>query len=136
MKLLQSRWRVNRQMIAASGKRPASPGSTFGERFVFGRLWQSIHSVLESDDDFAKGVELSPGSISAYRKRDEAPPMASVRPVAERLGVDAGWLAAGGEAGQPEGFADWLQRQRDALKARAKYKTATDAAVHRKKGRG
>lgn len=110
--------------------------STFAERFLFGRAWQELHGVPESDEEFAAAVGRSASSVSLYKKQEAAPPVATVQPMAARMGLDAGWLAFGGKAAEPEGFADWLERYRAAIRARAKYKTSPHADEQRKKGRG
>ncbi|NUQ92861.1 MAG: hypothetical protein HOQ26_08100 [Gemmatimonadaceae bacterium] len=134
-----------RLSIAEMPKTPATPQalepSTFAERFTFGRLWQSLHGVLESDDDFAMGIDRSASSVSLYRQQEHAPPSPTVARMAELMGVSAGWLAFGGDAGAPPLFAEWLARQRAAAVPRAKlapvsaYKRVSSADAAKKRRR-
>lgn len=111
--------------------------STFGERFTFARLWQSLHVLDEEDKDFARHVGKSKGSISTYYHRETAPPAEGVGRMAARMGVDPGWLTHGGATAAPAGFADWLERQRGARKARGRYRKAPTADTPaRKRGHG
>jgi hypothetical protein len=86
--------------------------STFGERFTFARLWQSMHHAHEQDADFAKGIGKSKGAVSGYRRQRKPPPAETVSVMAPRMGVDAGWLTFG-KTGAPDGFAEWLERLRE-----------------------
>jgi hypothetical protein len=81
--------------------------TTFGQRFRFSRLWQSIVSVEESDREFAFAVfqQKNSSSMSDYRRANETPNSLRVGEMAVRLGVDYKWLT--GTAAEPaDGFAD------------------------------
>jgi len=89
--------------------------STFAERFAFSRDHQSYSGAGETDEAFAEAVGASPGTISAYRIRDAAPPSEGVLAIAERCGVDPGWLEFGAktQAPAPPNFDQWLEKQRE-----------------------
>jgi transcriptional regulator with XRE-family HTH domain len=95
-------------------KPKSSPPSTFGERFTFARLFQSMHRVNETDQDFAEAVGRSKGTVSQWRKAREAPGPDVCLRIADRTGLDASWLLLGERASTaaPEPFPAWLERQR------------------------
>ena len=96
--------------------------STFAERFAFARSHQDISGRGENDSAFAKAIEVSASTISDYRQRDEVPPAERVLTIAERTGVDPGWLAFGArtQAPAPAGFGQWLEGQRQKKHAERK----------------
>lgn len=96
--------------------------STFAERFAFSRDAQTYSGGGETDEAFALAIGASAGTISAYRIRDEAPPSVRVLAIAERCGVDPGWLEFGAktQAPAPPGFDQWLEKQRQKKHAERK----------------
>lgn len=88
--------------------------SSFGERFCYARWHEERVRPRESDGEFAAALDLSKASISAYRKATSPPPDVVVTAIAERTGVDPGWLAYGARSAAPEppDFAVWLTAQR------------------------
>lgn len=95
--------------------------STFGERFQFARLVQAMGGISETDSEFAEAVGVGSSSVTAYKSADEAPPASRVLVMAQRTGVDPGWLSFGEAtaAPAPAGFDAWLERRRQALDARS-----------------
>jgi transcriptional regulator with XRE-family HTH domain len=89
-------------------------GSTFGERFAFARWWQAGHLRDESDSDFATAVGRDKATVSGWRRLIKPPPADACRAIADRTGVDAGWLTHGelSQAPEPDEFRQWLDVQR------------------------
>lgn len=79
--------------------------TTFGERFGFGRWWQSLTRADENDAEFARAVGRSSTQIGEYRKAAETPNANLWPDVAERMGVDYGWLT-GRTEGPPDSWED------------------------------
>lgn len=80
--------------------------STFGQRFEFARDYQTVNGIKERDTDFAKAIGVSNGLVSGWKTAEQAPPVERCLAIAERCGVDPGWLAFGekSKAPAPPGF--------------------------------
>lgn len=88
--------------------------STFGERFAFARWYETGRVRNETDAEFGEAIYRSKGAVSQWRKSEIPPPQPICAAIAERTGVDLGWLMAGekSHAPEPEGFARWLATYR------------------------
>lgn len=104
--------------------------STFGERFLYARLHQQVYGIgEESDGVFAAAIGVGSSSVTAYKTADEAPPANRTLAIAQRCGVDPGWLSFGEmtTAQSPIGFERWIGSRRNRQAGAAALRVAEDA---------